>query len=273
MQIDLTDEQAGAYREALRLLTAADVPFIVSGGFAIHYYTGIWRYTKDLDIFLRPADRDTALNALATAGYRTEIVVEHWLAKAFTGDMMVDLITGFGNGLITVDDGWLERAAPIDLLGIETRVVSVTDLIWAKSYVAGRERFDGADIVHLIYRATDRIDWQHLATHFDAHWELLASYLLLYRFVYPEARDHVPDWLMEHIGRRLLADTHDPVPSDLPFRGPLLDRYAYLVDVEEWGLPDPREAVAHERDISVADVREERAADSERYDHGRGDFD
>ena len=44
------------YREAMEFLSRARVPFLVGGTFAFVHQAGIDRSTKDLDIFVRPAD-------------------------------------------------------------------------------------------------------------------------------------------------------------------------------------------------------------------------
>src|SRR5437899_2514867 len=74
------------YRDALAVLQASGVPFLVGGAYAFAYYTGITRHTKDLDVFVRPADARAALRALARGGYRSELTFPHWLGKAHHGD-------------------------------------------------------------------------------------------------------------------------------------------------------------------------------------------
>src|SRR5688572_28547828 len=90
------------YVDAMRRLDAAGVPFLVGGGYAMAYYTGIRRNTKDLDLFLRPADRDRALAVLSRAGYRTEFFYPFWIAKALHGEAFIDLLYNSGNGLCVV---------------------------------------------------------------------------------------------------------------------------------------------------------------------------
>lgn len=261
MQLDLPAEVRATYTRAMRTLLDAGIPYLVAGALAVYHYTGLWRNTKDLDLFVRPEHRDDALVALATAGFRVEILAAHWLAKAVDDDVVVDVISGFGNWLQPVDDSWFAVGEPVRIFGLETSVLAITDLIWAKSYVAGRERFDGADIAHLIRRAHDRIDWQHLLDRYGDHWELLSVYVHYYRFVYPDARDAIPTWVVEHLITRLQDDLRAPAPPDAPFRGPLLDRFSYLPDIEHWGESDPREDVARQRDLPPEDVIEQRAAD------------
>ena len=260
-------DQKAVYYKAMATLNHAKVPYLVAGAMAIYYYTGSWRNTKDLDLFVTPQDRDAALGALCNAGYRTEVVVDSWLSKAFVGDIMVDIISGSGNYLAPVTHKWLERGEPVTILDLPTRIIAATDMIWSKSYIAGHERFDGADICHLIYRAPQKIDWQLLLREFGTYeWELLAVYVHLYRYVYPEARDHIPGWVVEELASRSQQDVKLPQRADLPFRGPLLDRYSYLVDVNEWGLPDPRLTVADARNIPDSEVLRERHADQATFD-------
>src|SRR5690348_13687282 len=48
-------EQEALFREVLLCLNRANVSYAVSGAFALQQHTGIWRDTKDLDLFL-PAE-------------------------------------------------------------------------------------------------------------------------------------------------------------------------------------------------------------------------
>ena len=72
------------------------------GAYSFARYAGIERHTKDMDLFLRRADRERALAALSAVGFRTEVTYEHWLAKARRGEFFIDLIDGSGNGICRV---------------------------------------------------------------------------------------------------------------------------------------------------------------------------
>src|SRR5215831_2986459 len=98
------------YQRSLRLMAGSDIPFLLGGAYALAHYTGIVRHTKDLDLFVRPADARRALEVFARAGYRTELTFPHWLAKAFHGNDFIDVIFNSGNGHCAVDDGWFEHA-------------------------------------------------------------------------------------------------------------------------------------------------------------------
>src|ERR1051325_7021377 len=110
-QIDAADAEANeVYREALELLNADGVPFLVGGAWALECLAGITRRTKDLDLFVRRGDCSRLLRVLAQAGYHTELRYPHWLCKALMRGHMIDVIFNTGNGEAPVDDLWLEKA-------------------------------------------------------------------------------------------------------------------------------------------------------------------
>src|SRR5262249_54767817 len=169
----------------MRTLSAAQVPYAVGGAFAFHYYTAFPATTKDLDLFLGEHDVPRAVDALRNAGFDAKIMQEHWLAKASRDGATTDLIWGSANFWATVDERWLSRARPAQVLGHDTYVLPLEELLWSKSYVMARERFDGADVSHLFLLQGSAIDWPRLLRLFDVHHELLLVHLLLFRFVYP----------------------------------------------------------------------------------------
>src|SRR5262245_64307176 len=105
------------YRSVLGALKTARVPFLIGGGFAFSHHTGILRYTKDLDLFLRPVDAEWALAVIAGAGFRSEMIAAHWLGKAYCEDAFIDIVFSSGNGVAVVHDEWLEPAEPGSTFG------------------------------------------------------------------------------------------------------------------------------------------------------------
>jgi hypothetical protein len=138
------------YVRALRVLDEARIDYVVGGGYAISHYTGIQRNTKDLDLFIRPADRDRTLSTLAAAGYKTEFFYPFWISKALSGDAFIDILYSSGNGICVVDDDWMKHSEQIDVHGYRTRLVPPEEQIWSKAFVQDRDRYDGADIAPLI---------------------------------------------------------------------------------------------------------------------------
>ena len=228
-----------ARADALRALARSDVPFLVAGAYAFFDYTGIVRDTKDLDVFLRRDDLQRAFAVLEGAGFRTQVFDPVWIGKAYRGEWFVDLIFSSGNGVAGVDDVWFEHARPARVMGTETLLAPAEEMIWSASFVLERERYDGADVVHLVHARADELDWDRLLWRFERYWEVLLSHLLLYRFVYPGERSRVPDAIL----RRLLARAEAELGSDDPrplCRGNLLSRVQYRPDLEERGYEDGR---------------------------------
>lgn len=231
---------AAFYRCILETLNASGIKFLVGGAYAFNCYTGISRQTKDLDIFIRRQDYESISTALGKIGYETELTYPHWLAKAHYNDDFVDLIFNSGNGVAEVDDIWFDHAPDAEILGIPTRISPVEEMIWSKAFVMERERFDGADIVHLIRARSRHLDWQHLLNRFGHHWRVFLSHLILFGFVYPGQRSLVPAWLMDNLLERLQQETHALPPDSDVCLGLLLSREQYLMDIEQWGYLDAR---------------------------------
>src|SRR5215469_10434654 len=105
------DERAHAfYLSTLTLLADAHIPFLVGGAYALNYYTGIERQTKDFDVFVRREHYGAVEIVLGAAGIATELTFPHWLGKASCDYASLDVIFSSGNGLSQVDDAWFENA-------------------------------------------------------------------------------------------------------------------------------------------------------------------
>ena len=237
---ELRPKTASFYLRALEVAGASGAPFLVGGAYAFANYTGIVRHTKDLDLFVRPADSPRLLAALAAAGYHTEVTFPHWLGKAFQGDDFVDVIHSSGNGACPVDDAWFAHAPPGKVLGSAVRLVPPEEMVWQKAYIMERERFDGADVAHLLRAAGPSLDWDRLLHRFGGHWRVLFAHLVLFGFVYPAERARVPEAVLRGLAARLAAEADTPADADARCRGPLLSRMQYLTDTERWGYHDAR---------------------------------
>ena len=228
------------YRNAMQTLIEAEIPFLVGGAFSLERYTGISRYTKDFDIFVRPAHKQVALDALENAGYRTEMTFAHWLGKAYSGDLFVDIIFSSGNGEATVDDAWFEYAQATDVLGTQVKICPPEETIWSKSFVMERERYDGADVAHLLRSCAEDLDWDRLLFRFGSRWRVLFSYLVLFGFIYPSEHDKIPPWVIRELMGRLKDEIETPPSKNKVVQGTLISREQFLIDVQEWGYRDGR---------------------------------
>jgi predicted nucleotidyltransferase len=232
---------AAFYRRALRALTDAGIPFLVGGAFAHACFTGIRRATKDLDLFIRREDYERVAVLAQAEGWRSELPYPHWLAKVYAGEDFIDLIFNSGNGLTPVDQRWFRDNATADVLGVPVRIANIEDSILSKAFIMERERYDGADIAHLLQAAAERLDWSGLVERFGPHWRVLLAHLTLFGYVYPGERHRIPAWVMDTLLARMVAETRK-TPGDDPHlcAGTLISREQYLYDVEQLGYTDGR---------------------------------
>jgi hypothetical protein len=230
-------EAVECYTGVLQSLRESRIPHAIAGAFALHRHTGIWRATKDMDVFLEARSIPDTLLRLEKLGFRTHIEDPVWLAKAWRGEYFVDLITAVGNAALIVDESWLARAKGCELLGMVCPVLEPEEIIATKVFVSRRERFDGADIVHLIRWCGARMDWERLEYLLADHWELLLWALAFYAYVYPAHLDVVPETVWTGQLRRLEQRVKDKARDGL-FRGTLIDPFMFRVDAAEWGDRD-----------------------------------
>jgi hypothetical protein len=139
------------------------------------------------------------------------------------------------NGVIVVDDSWMERSLRAQILGIETRVLAPEELLASKLFVTRRERFDGADIAHVIYGTKGQMDWDRIFFLVGDNWEMLLWALVFFRYVYPGQTDYVPFAVWQDILTRYMSLVAKP-DKNAKFRGSLIDDKMFAIDVKEWGL-------------------------------------
>jgi predicted nucleotidyltransferase len=241
LEDEIAPATAAFYRRALQVLTDAKIPFLVGGAFAHACFTGIRRATKDLDLFLRRADYDRVAALAQAEGWRAEIAFPHWLAKIYAGEEFIDLIFNSGNGVTPVDERWFRNNREAVVLGVPVRVANIEDSLLSKAFIMERERFDGADIAHLLQANAEQLDWAGLLERFGAHWRVLLAHLTLFGFIYPGERHRVPTWLMNKLIARLAAETRHTAEADPHVcAGTLLSREQYLHDVARLGYVDGR---------------------------------
>lgn len=249
----IPEDERVVYQLALRTLNETGLPYVVSGLYAIYEYTGIYRKTKDLDLFVEPGHVVAAASALKDAGFEVRLEQAHWIAKALMDHKQVDLIFGMGNGLGFIDSAWHEHARSGILAGVPIRMSPPEDLIWHRLFVAERHRSDVADVLHLILCRGEEMDWQRLLDRVQAHWRLLLGQIHLYDFVYPGHRGRVPMWVRRKL--YALAEEEIDMSGDPAIcQGTLISRFSYNIDVNEWGFRDLRkEAVIMTRQLPIVE--------------------
>jgi hypothetical protein len=241
---DFDAEASEVYGEVLDALDRADIRYMLGGALALNTYTGIWRDTKDLDVFTTEKTVARVLEVLEEAGFETEVTDPVWLAKAHRGELFADVIHASHNGTGPVDESWFENATQISILDRKELVIPAEELILSKIFVVAKDRCDVDDVLHVIFATRGKLDWDRMLEKLGDHWELLLAYLHLYRYVYPSHTHYLPDRVLKSLLRRY---EEEPEPTETRFRGTMLDENTFRVDVKEWGLPDERAATTEAR--------------------------
>lgn len=117
----LETERQKHYTQALSCLGDHQVPFTLGGAFAVYHYTGWWRHTHDVDIYVTPDCVDAAVGALSDAWFRDlgeqANGDREWIYHAGKDELIVDVIWRFANLANYVSPDWLDRASDGCFLG------------------------------------------------------------------------------------------------------------------------------------------------------------
>lgn len=223
------------YKEALELLEESGAEFMLGGAFCMFEYTGIYRDTKDLDIFCKPTEYPKILKFFGDKGYQTELTDVRWLAKVFKGEYFIDIIFDTVNNICRVDDTWLQHAPQMEFVGCKVRMLPAEELIFCKLYVQNRERFDGADVNHVLLKQGKNLDWKRLMQRMDPHWHILLAQLIMFQFVYPsDFHDIIPRWVFDELMMRAQQQYDIPPAVERVCRGPIIDQTQYQIDIKDW---------------------------------------
>lgn len=233
----LAPDEAQLFHEWLEILRRSGVTYALGGAFAQYAYTGIWRDSKDLDVFAQPQDVRTLLDAFADSGFDTELRDPRWLAKVHSAPHLLDILFAVRHMTrLRITDDWLRTSAAARVLDVPTRILRPEEVIATKVYVANRDRFDGADILHLIRALQGEVDWQRVVDLLQGDEEIVLWHLVLFAFAYPMHRE----WLPRELMQRAFEAVQSP-PALLgarAFRGALLDPVSFRVDLRELGYRD-----------------------------------
>src|SRR6266478_2057282 len=109
------------YRSAIRALRNEGIEFLLGGGFARAAFTGHWRDTKDVDLYVRPEDRGRAECALTKAGfadYYDKLPYDRaWIYRSYKRNVIVDIIWAMANQRAKVDAAWFQHAPQLTIRG------------------------------------------------------------------------------------------------------------------------------------------------------------
>jgi hypothetical protein len=217
------------YLGALKAMRAAGIPYMLGGAFALAAFTGRWRDTKDIDLYVHPGDRDRAVTVLTKAGfsdYYDRLPYDRkWIYRSIRFEVIVDIIWAMANQRAQVDPIWFERAGRGKINGVALPVLPPEEFLWCKLYILQRDHCDWTDIVNLLYAVGPVLDWQHLLARVGREDEpLLRGLLNVYSWLCPAEAIRLPEWLWERLKM---------VPPSPPEQPPAFD-HIRLLDSRAW---------------------------------------
>ena len=225
----IPEEQWGVFCLGVTALEAAGVPYLVHGALALGCYTGHWRNTKDVDVIVRPEDRERAIDALQRAGFvdyfERESYDRSWIFRGFKEDVIFDVIWDLPNHRVAIDAAWFERAQPFWLRGRLLAAVPAEELIRVKLYVLQRERCDWVDVLNVLAGTVHRLDWRWLVERMGRDLPLLHGVLAVFNWLSPNRTDALPDWVREQFALPAMT-MDDPAAAE--------QRRVHLFDSRPW---------------------------------------
>lgn len=202
----LPGEQWRVYQRVIREARASGVPFALGGAFAFGSYTGIWRNTKDLDLYIFPKDRDRMIEVLARAGmkdYYEQLPYDRkWIYRSYADSTIVDIIWAMANQRAAVDETWIFKGPEAEINGEKLRAIPPEEMLWGKLYIVQRDRCDWPDVLNIMYAKADSLDWERIIANLGADTPLLKAALEVFSWLAPGRTQALPRWLWERLGMR-----------------------------------------------------------------------
>lgn len=165
-----------ALKRAAAALREADIPFLLGGSLA-SWARGGPETRHDLDLMIKPADVERALEALTEAGMRPERPAEDWLVKAWDQDTLVDLI--YCPKGLPMDDDVIGRGEELSVLGMDMRVMALEDVMATKLMALTEHSLRYEGLLQIARALREQIDWDTVRARTGASPFARAFFVLL----------------------------------------------------------------------------------------------
>ena len=160
------EEMVDAMKDAVSVLQAREIPFVLGGGLAA-WARGGPRSEHDVDLLILESDAEEALAAFDAAGMRTERPPEGWLVKAWhPNGTLIDLIYSPAGGPITEES--LEHAPVIEVMALRLRVSTLEDLMMTKLLALNEQEPDFGSVLELARAVREQVDWDDVRVRTEA---------------------------------------------------------------------------------------------------------
>lgn len=200
----IPEQEWRLHRAVLEAAAARGLPFALGGGLAFSAYSGRWRNTKDMDLFLLPTDREAMIAAVTGGGfddyYEQEPYDRSWIYRGFRDGVIVDVIWQMANHRAPVDEAWLTRGQEVEVRGFCLKLVPPEEMLFSKLYVVQRTRCDWPDLLNVLSARGPEMDWEHLLRRVGEDAPLLGALVHLFRWMCPERARDLPPWIWRRMG-------------------------------------------------------------------------
>jgi hypothetical protein len=228
----IPEAEWAVYDEILDEAISRGIPFALGGAFAVATYTGCWRNTKDLDLYVLPEHKDRLIEALTDRGFSdyfdTKGYDRWWIYRSVRDETIVDVIWAMANHRQQIDGLWMS-GREVTLRGRRLKVLPAEAMLWDKCYIMQRERCDWPDVMNLLYAAGADVDWDMLLRRIGEDIPLIAGVLSVFRWAAPGRAARLPSWLWERVGLAVAAPANAAGEEYLKRRVELLDRRPWFV--------------------------------------------
>ncbi len=143
-------------KRAAAALRDAEIEFALGGGLAA-WARGGPPTVHDIDFLVRPHDVDRARDVMERAGMRTDMPPEGWLAKAWDGDILIDLL--FAPSGTIVDDAFFARCDMMNVAAVRMLVMPIEDLFIGKLLAITEHHLEFAPILEMARALREQVDW------------------------------------------------------------------------------------------------------------------
>jgi hypothetical protein len=220
------------YQGVLDDACAQGIPFALGGAFAVATYTGHWRNTKDIDLYVLPEYRDAMIEVLKRQGlsdlYDSKPYDRWWIYRATRNGAIVDVIWAMANHRQQIDQLWMS-GPDVELRGRRMKVLPAEAMLWDKLYIIQKERCDWPDIMNLLYSVGAQIDWEYLLNRMGEDGPLMTAALSVFRWLSPARAEELPPWLWERLGL---------IPGAAEAAADIVKPHVELLDRRPWYGPD-----------------------------------
>jgi hypothetical protein len=216
------------YEPVLAAALARGVRFALGGGLAFSAYSGHARHTKDIDLYVLPAERQALIDLVTAAGfadyYDSLPYDRRWIYRGRRDGVIVDVIWQMANRRAEVADDWLTRGPTLDLNGLTLRLLPPEELLWTKLYVMQRDRCDWPDLLNILRASGGSLNWEHLLARVGDDVGLVGGLLSVYAWLCPGRVWELPPWLWGRVG----------LAAPRPGLGACDPRRVELLDSRDW---------------------------------------